>query len=77
MALIRSSLGSGHGTETALAALQDDLLREADKGKMSFLVLLNLSVAFDTIEHQRPPGVGSLGWRRVAWTTIKEYSLGR
>ena len=40
-----------HGTETALGALQDDLLREANRGNMSLLVLLDRSVAFDTIDH--------------------------
>ena len=40
-----------HGTETALVALYDDLLREADSGKISLLVLLDISVAFDTIDH--------------------------
>ena len=38
-------------TETALVALFDDLLREADRGKMSLLVLLDISTAFDTIDH--------------------------
>ena len=36
-----------HGTETALVALYDDLLKEADRGKMSLLVLLDISAAFD------------------------------
>ena len=40
-----------HGTETALVALYDDLLREAVRGKISVLVLLDISVAFDTIDH--------------------------
>ena len=40
-----------HGTETALVALYDDLLREADRGKLSMLVLLDISAAFDTIDH--------------------------
>ena len=40
-----------HGTEMALVALYDDLLREADRGKISLLVLLDISVAFDTIDH--------------------------
>ena len=35
----------------ALVALQDDLLREADRGKTSLLILLDLSVAIDTINH--------------------------
>lgn len=36
-----------HGTRTALVALQDDLLRHADRGKVSLLVL-NLSAALNT-----------------------------
>ena len=40
-----------HGTETALVTLHDDLLREADRGKMSLLVLLNISAAFNTVDH--------------------------
>ena len=40
-----------HGTETALVALYDDLLREADRGKVSLLVLLDITAAFDTVGH--------------------------
>ena len=40
-----------HDTEMQLVALHDDLLREADRGKVSLLVLLDISVAFDTIDH--------------------------
>ena len=40
-----------HGTETALVALLDDLLREADRGQMALLVLLDISAAFDNIDH--------------------------
>ena len=40
-----------HGTETALVTLRDDHLREADRGKISLLVLLDTSAAFNTIDH--------------------------
>ena len=40
-----------YGTEMALVTLMDDLLREADGGNMSLLVLLDISAAFDTIDH--------------------------
>ena len=40
-----------HCTETTLVALLDDLLREADRGKTSLLVLLDISATFDTVNH--------------------------
>uniref|UniRef100_A0A8D2LRL2 Reverse transcriptase domain-containing protein n=1 Tax=Varanus komodoensis TaxID=61221 RepID=A0A8D2LRL2_VARKO len=41
----------GHGTESALVALYDDLCRERDRGSASLLVLLDLSAAFDASNH--------------------------
>uniref|UniRef100_A0A670IIH6 Reverse transcriptase domain-containing protein n=1 Tax=Podarcis muralis TaxID=64176 RepID=A0A670IIH6_PODMU len=40
-----------HGTETALVALVDDLRWARDKGESCFLVLLDISAAFDTIDN--------------------------
>ncbi len=41
-----------HSTETYLLALQDDLLIAVDRGKGTVVLLLDLSAAFDTIDHE-------------------------
>ena len=41
-----------HPTETALLRIQNDLFLAINKQKVSALVLLNLSAAFDTIDHK-------------------------
>ena len=41
-----------HSTETALLKVSSDIMMSADSGKCTVLVLLDLSSAFDTVDHQ-------------------------
>ncbi|KAF7243419.1 RNA-directed DNA polymerase from mobile element jockey [Varanus komodoensis] len=67
-----------YGTESALVALYDDLCREKDRGSASLLVLLDLSAAFDTIDHgillDRLAGLGG-GGTALQW--FRSYLNGR
>jgi hypothetical protein len=48
---IQSAYRANHSTETALIKIQNDILLDLDGGKGIILVLLDLSAAFDTIDH--------------------------
>ena len=41
-----------YSTETAVVNVYNDLLLEADQGQMSALRLLDLTAAFDTVDHE-------------------------
>ncbi|KAF7249458.1 RNA-directed DNA polymerase from mobile element jockey [Varanus komodoensis] len=74
----QSGFRPGYSTESALVALYDDLCREKDRGSASLLVLLDLSAAFDTIDHgillDRLAGLG-VGGTALQW--FRSYLNGR
>lgn len=49
---IQSGFRRGHSTETATVRVLSDLLDALDRGDTAALVLLDLSSAFDTVDHQ-------------------------
>ena len=52
MAIFRSACKELHSTETGLVKAQNDILMAIDGKQSVFLILLDLSVAFDTLDHQ-------------------------
>ena len=49
--MFQSAYRKHHSTETAILRVCNDFLEEADDRKVNLLVLLDLSAAFDTIDH--------------------------
>ena len=47
----QSAYSCGHSTETALLRVYNDIVTMVGKGNGSYLALLDLSTAFDTIDH--------------------------
>jgi hypothetical protein len=47
----QSAYKTAHSTETALLRVRNDIVNELDQGKIVMLVLLDMSAAFDTIDH--------------------------
>ena len=47
----QSAYRAGHSCETALLSVYNDIITTDGKGNGSYLVLLDLSAAFDTIDH--------------------------
>ena len=48
---VQSAYRRGHSTETAILKIQNDILISLDSSKGVILILLDLSAAFDTIDH--------------------------
>ena len=75
----QSAYRPGHSTETALLQVVDHLLRAVDKGNIVIMILLDLSAAFDTLNHntlllrlQRDFGLSEMA---LQW--FKTYVSGR
>jgi len=47
----QSAYRAHHSTETAVLSVHNALVRSIDSGNVSMLVLLDLSAAFDTVDH--------------------------
>ena len=50
---MQSAYKAGHFTETALVRVKNDILTSMDKNQCVLLVLLDLSAAFDTVNHSK------------------------
>ena len=48
---VQSAYHLHHSTETVLTKVVSDIAMAADSGNVSVLVLLDLSAAFDTVDH--------------------------
>jgi hypothetical protein len=67
-----------HSTETALLRVQNDILTSIDNKEVTLLVLLDLSAAFDTVDHtillNRLKNIGIMG---VVYDWFSSYLTGR
>ena len=76
---LQSAYRAFHSTETAVLKVLADILREVDAGNLVVLVLLDLSAAFDTVDHatllERLKTSYGLGGTVLDWFT--SYLSGR
>jgi hypothetical protein len=49
---LQSGFRPGHSTETSVLQVLSELLQAVDRGDMGILILLDLTAAFDTVEHE-------------------------
>jgi hypothetical protein len=76
---LQSAYLRGHSTETALLKVKDEIMGQVYNRRGVFLVLLDLSAAFDTVNHNRlltrmSHEIGATG---IALDWLKSYFTGR
>ena len=76
---LQSAYRAGHSTETAVLKVLSDILLAIAAGDLSALVLLDLSAAFDTVDHdillQRLKTSYGLSGMVLEW--FRSYLVGR
>ncbi|XP_061909373.1 kelch-like protein 12 isoform X2 [Entelurus aequoreus] len=77
--VLRGRLYAIAGTETALVRVTNDLLMAADAGSPSLLILLDLTAAFDTVDHNILISrlQSTIGLNNTALQWFKSYISGR
>lgn len=75
----QSAYKSSHSCETLLLCLNNDILKAFDSHKCVILLLLDLSAAFDTVDHDRLMYIlfHEIGLRGTALLWFKSYLLNR
>ena len=68
--LLQSSYKKGHSVETALLKVQSDIMLATDVGLVVVQVLLDLSAAFDTIDHSIFFASAEISIRRE-WSSVR------
>ena len=77
--MLRPKLGfrPGHSTESAILCVLSDILLAVDRGDFAALVLLDLSAAFDTVDHDICHPVYSVSNRSLGSPTSQGTGSGR
>jgi len=75
----QSSYRKYHSTETALVKVHNDILTSMDRQEITFLILLDLSAAFDTINHSLMMDIleNDFGIAGVVKTWFESYLVSR
>ena len=76
---LQSAYRPHHSTETAISKIYSDILKAADNGELSLLVLLYLSSAFDLVDHDILLRMldKSFGFRDVVLKSFTSYLTNR